>query len=93
MVQGQLKDNPDINPTVGLLALEELSAIDRYHQECVIWFNDTVTKGMDIGATTENVIIGINETIIDAKILQYLLSPVLAVMHLPSSLRMSPESL
>jgi len=93
MVQGQLKINPDINPTVGLLALKELSAIDRYHQECVIWFNDTVTKGTDIGATTENVIIGINKTIINAKIFQYLLGPVLAVTHLLSSLGMSPESL
>ena len=67
MVQGQLKDNPNINPTVRLLALEELRTVNGYHQECVIWLNGPITKGTDIGTTTEDVIVGINETIIDVE--------------------------
>ena len=54
MVWGQIKDNPNIYPTVRLLAFEKLHTINRYHQEYVIWLNDPITKGMDVGTTTEH---------------------------------------
>jgi len=93
MIQRELKDDPNVNPAIGLFRLVQLRTIDGYHEESVVRCDGAIKSSLQVSATTEDVIIRIDKTIIHEKRVEYLLCLVPVIMHLFCAFRMSPEGL
>ena len=90
-VRSKVQDNPDIDPTVRLLVVKELCAIDREHQDCVVVVDLSVFHSIKIVGSTEDVIPDKVSTLI--MVSQEVLCFISPIVHFLSHSRTLPTGL